>query len=297
MNCSQTKSRLVAYLNGEVPPLEKESIRAHLVTCTICQGELQSLSDLEDRLAQYLRVQAEQAHAAPGAWNALQARISLERAGGGLDGLRSISTRLHFERQTTRRLVFALIIILGLLLTAPPTWTLAARISDWVGSWFHFETPGTENSLGVGGFEAFTPYSPQYLPDGFDGTGIGGTTAPDLEILTLTYEKGKQFISLLQSKGPGLDELPRGSPVKIDGEMGVFVQVFATSSKDLQQKIPSIPIVENLDWSTTSLLAWQVGEIRLELVSNLPKEEILRVARSLVPAESNEEKTPPNQKP
>ncbi len=297
MSCSQTKSRLVAYLNGEVSSLEKESIQAHLRACTICQEELQMLSDLETRLTQHLHLQAMRMHPAPQAWNALQAHLSLEGSGKAFAGMRSISNRLRFERQTTRRLALALMVILVLLLAAPPTRTLATRISDWVGTWFHFSTPGTECSMGVGDFEAFTPYDPQYLPKGFDCSGTGGESAPEYVRLALTYSRDEQFVTLLQSKGPGAGDLPQGRSIDVNGEAGVFVQVFATSSEKLQQKIPTIPIVTNFDYGTTSLLAWHIGEIKLELVSNLPEEEILKIACSLVPAESSGGELPPNQEP
>lgn len=206
--------------------------------------------------------------------------------------MRSISNRLRLERQTTRRLALALMVILVLLLAAPPARTLATRISDWVGTWFHFRTPGTECSMGVGDFEAFTPYAPQYLPEGFDCGGVGGESAPEYIRLALTYSRDEQFVTLLQSKGLSAGDLPSGENIDINGEAGVFVQVFATSSEELQQKIPSVPIVTNFDYGTTSLLAWHIGEIKLELVSNLPEEEILKIARSLVPADSNEGELP-----
>lgn len=285
MNCSQINSGLAAYLHGEAPPAEVESIRAHLADCTNCQGELQMLSDLGTRIARHLNLQAEQVHPAPQAWHTLQARISREGSGRLWGVPRSISNHFPLQKQATRRLALVVILIFALLLAAPPTWTLAARLSDWVGSWFHFKTPGMECSFSVGDFKAFTPFAPHYLPEGFDCGGIGGTSAPGFIGLELTYSRDEKFVTLLQSKGPDPVALPPGSLVMINGETGVFVQVFATSSENLQQKISSIPIIKNLDYGATSLLAWRLGEIDLKLVSNLPKEEILKIARSLVPAD------------
>lgn len=294
MNCSQINSGLVAYLHGEVPSSEAESIRAHLAVCKVCQGELQMLSDLDTRIARHLNLQAEQVHPAPRAWYTLQARISRERPGRLWGVSRAVSGRFPLQKQTVRNLALVLMIILALLLAAPPTWTLAARLSEWVGSWFHFKTPGMECSMGVGNFNAFTPYVPNYMPKSLDCGGIGGTTAPGFDRLELTYSRDEQFVTLLQSKGPDPVTLPPGSLVMINGETGLFVQVFATSSEALQQKIPSIPIIENLDYGATSLLAWRLGEIDLKLVSNFPEEEILKIARSLVLAENGEGDMPPN---
>ena len=250
------------------------------------------LSALETRLAQHLHLQADQVYPAPGAWSILKSRMSRRERGRDQTGLRSISNLFHFESKGTRRLALALAIIIVFLLVAPPAWTLAARISDWVGDWFHFRTPGTESSMSIGDFEAFTPFSPQYLPKGFESSGLGGTTAPDYVRLELTYSYGEQFASVLQSIGLGTEKLPQGETLKINTVDGVFVPVFASSSQELQQKISSIPIVTNFDYGTTSLLAWHLGEVKIELVSNLPKEEILKIARSLAPAEIGPENFP-----
>jgi hypothetical protein len=294
MNCPQINSRLVTYLHGEVSPSEVESIRAHLAVCTICQGELQILSDLEIRIARHLTSQAEQVHPAQQAWNTFHARISPEGLGKSTAWSRTIYNRFFMQKQATRRLILVVMIILALILAAPPTWTLAARIGDWVGSWFYFVTPGTECSMGIGNFNDFTPYAPHYLPEGFDCGGTGGTTAPGFVRLELTYSRDDQFVTLLQSKGPGLEDLPPGSLVQVNGETGEFVRVFATSSEALQQKISSIPIIKNLDYGVSSLLVWRIGEIDLVLVSNLPQGEILKIARSLVPAENSEGQIHPN---
>ena len=104
------------------------------------------LSNVDSRLARHLRLHAERVNPLPGAWSTLESRISREGIEKSQNGLRSISTLFHFESQITRRLALALAIILALLLAAPPALTLAARIGDWVGAWFHFRTPGMDRA-------------------------------------------------------------------------------------------------------------------------------------------------------
>lgn len=284
MNCSQVNSDLVAYLHGEVSPDEKVSIQAHLETCSSCQAELRRFSILETGLAQHLQLQVEQVHPAATAWHNLQTRIGQEGWGNTRSEMRSIP-RFHFKKQTTRALVLVMVVILVILLASPPVRTLAARVGEWVGSWFRFNTPGAESSMSVGGFEAFAPYTPTYLPNGFDSSGLGGTSAPDLERLELTYSDGELFVVILQSMGSGAGDLPQGKTVTVNGETGRFVEVFATSAEELQQKIPGISAVTEFDYGRTSLLAWYLAEIKLEMVSNLPAEELLKIAQSLVLAE------------
>lgn len=286
MICAQISTHLIAYLDRELPSGAQKQIQEHLEHCSNCRSELRSLSELQSRLGRHLHQEAERVHPEPEAWNTLQAAISAQDSGWKPDGLRHRLSRFRYSRLSTRRWALALLVILALLLAAPPTWVLASRVSAWVGRWFHFPTPGGEDSMSLGGFEAFTPFTPSYLPEGFQGSGAGGESGPDFETLTLTYSRGEQFVSLLQSKGAGAEGLPSGEKIFINGKTGVFVPVFATSSAELQQKITSIPIVTNFDYGTSSLLGWHTDEIRIMLVSNLPKEELVQIARWLVPAQS-----------
>ena len=296
MNCTQTNSRFVAYLSGELPLKERAAIQAHLAECANCRGELAVLANLETQLTRHLNLQAEQVSSATQSWGSLQSRLAQEHSGQAFEAFRSFANRVRFEWPAARKWVLALLIIL-ILWTAPPVRTLAARLGDWVGTWFQFNTPGTESSMGVGGFEAFTPYVPQYLPTGFDSSGLGSTTAPGLDQLALTYSDGDQFVTLLQSKGTGTERLPQEKSITINGQTGVFVRVFATSGEQLQQQIPSIPVVTNFDYSTTSLLAWHLGEVKIELISNLPETEIMKIAGSLVLVEGTSADFPVNQAP
>jgi hypothetical protein len=286
MKCAQINSHFVAYLSDEIPASEKDAIRAHLGECASCQRALQLLSDLEIRLTRHLHLQAEQVEPASQAWNTLQHRVSQEGRGGAFNAYHSLGNRFRFEGLAPRQLALALLVILVLLWATPPGQTLAARIGDWVGTWFQFDTPGTGSSMGIGGFEAFTPYAPHYLPEGFDSSASGGHTAPDLDQLSVTYSGGEQFVTLIQSAGPGAGDLPEGEYIYIGGITGVFVRVFATSSEQLQQKIPNIPIVTNFDYGTSSLLAWSSGDIKIELISNLPEIEMIKIAGSLEVVES-----------
>ncbi len=297
MNCSQTNSRLVAYLSDEITVLEKESIQAHLAGCALCREELQALSGLEIRLGRHLHLRAERVSPAPQAWKALQTRIGQDRAGPMTGAFRSIIAPFWLDRPAARRLALAALVILLLLWSAPPVRTLAARLGDWVGSWFQFDTPGTGSSMGIGGFYAFTPFAPQYLPEGFDSSGSGGTSAPDFDRLVLTYSADPLFVNLVQSKGAGAEVLPQGENRVINGNPGVFVRLFVTSGEQLQREIPGVPLVTSFDYRATSLLAWRSGEVRIELVSNLPEEEILKIARALEVVETSPADFPPNQAP
>ena len=53
MQCEQIEQRLGAFLDGELPPAELESVRTHLLTCGRCQQALRELQSVGAFLAGY----------------------------------------------------------------------------------------------------------------------------------------------------------------------------------------------------------------------------------------------------
>jgi anti-sigma factor RsiW len=50
MNCSKTKKKLSAYLDGEISEQERHMISEHLKLCSECQAELAAMSSVSDAL-------------------------------------------------------------------------------------------------------------------------------------------------------------------------------------------------------------------------------------------------------
>ena len=296
MNCDQTNRLLTAYLHHEVPLSEGQAIQAHLAGCADCRQILADLENLEDRLGQYLQLKADSLNPPKLAWETMQARLGQERsptkrlvpAGNG-KGFFSMSWA---DRSPLRRLAVALVILLLLTLLAPPALVLAGRVREWLNSSYSFKIQDLEAS--IGGFDAFIPYYPTYIPKGFaNGLGMGGNTGPDWDQLELTFSRRERFVTLLQSVGLKDGALPEGQAVNIQGRDGVYVPDFANSIDELRQEFPGISITTNFDYSGLGLMVWYMGEIRMELISNLPFEEGLKIAQSLALMENAQEQVLP----
>jgi hypothetical protein len=176
-----------------------------------------------------------------------------------------------------------LFLLLALVVIVPPAW---ARLEPILTNWFHFTAPDGHNSGSIGDFTAFTPYHATYLPQGFQPGLLGRSTGPDLDTFEIGYDHGAQFITILQSKGQANTALPVGQPVQIGEHTAVFIQTFATSQAELQEQRPAVSLVTNYDYSHTHLLAWFIDDVKLEIFSNLPLDQMLLVAESLAPMEA-----------
>ena len=123
------------------------------------------------------------------------------------------------------------------------------------------------------------------MPEGFQQSLLGSTTSvePEFDSLEIGYDAQEQFIFLLQSKGTSITGLPSGEPTFVDTIPAIFIPSFATSQEDLIKSRPGISTVTNYSYNDTNLLTWFLGEIKIEMFSNLPLEEMLKVANSLEP--------------
>lgn len=297
MKCREVLSRINAYLDNEVSPSEKKLIQAHLGTCQECQRELEALSNLQGSLRQHLKTRAAEVTPSLGAWSHLQAALPAKPPRRSpLNGLKmplSLPGIPLLGNLSLGKAALALLIVLALITATPVVW---AQVESWVGTWVSFSSPDGKDFAAIGGFTAFTPYHAAYLPKGFHHSGTGTITGwPDYEAVELTYDKHKsdQFFTILQSVGGEMVGLPVGEAVQVGGSPAVFIPGFASSSDELVAKKPGLSIVTNFDYSNTNLLAWYMDEVRMEMFSSLPKDEMLKIAASLKPMQVSEGDSPP----
>jgi hypothetical protein len=76
MKCKGVDDMLVTYLDGEVTPLERAEIEAHLAVCPACVGELAAMRAVGHQVGATLQAVAAMAAPSPQAWAHLQARLS-----------------------------------------------------------------------------------------------------------------------------------------------------------------------------------------------------------------------------
>lgn len=177
-----------------------------------------------------------------------------------------------------------------------------AQVAGWISgqtTLFSFLTPQSKVTVGLfsDGAWGFVPLSPTYLPSG------KWVTVPDsfrdegtgLETLKLTINKGGQFVILTERKTTTDETLPLGDTVKVDEHPAAL---FTGLSGEIDAGIPlaedggvlpgpsgqvNLKLVQYTDGVR---LVWHVGEIRLEIISNIPLRQVMKIAASLRPVET-----------
>ena len=169
-------------------------------------------------------------------------------------------------------MVAGLLLIAAILLMIPQT-------NQAIFTLFGIDTRGTTSVSGS--FEAFVPFTPGYFPEDFIIThvGSGGHTAPDLDQYTESYASDTHFFKLIQSQGSA-------APVLVPDE-GFTIQTMPAS---LTNDVPDFDELIDGDLDLLKfgddevwLLTVELKEITIQLVSNLPEEEVIAVAEGLVP--------------
>lgn len=200
--------------------------------------------------------------------------------------------------------IAALVIALSVMAFVP---SVQAQAVDILNTWFHFKSPGGEYEMALGGSMEFAPLHPTYLPAGLQNLGSGmisavsGESAP----IELSYYNNEQFVTITQTRAPADRTLPAGQEVTANGQPAVLVTGLE-GTFEYGLRIPEDAVVETFgtppaepyrDHGTIAYidgkrLIWYVGDVKVEMLSNLPVEEMLRIAESLVPAEAGEGEPP-----
>lgn len=292
MNCREVNELLVAYLDGEVTPSEREMIAAHLAECASCREEMYRLMQMQRRLSRSLKAMAADVSPSPQAWSHLQARLT-KRAPQELwpqrlapdvwHKLTKVCLMIKGEILTKHKLAVAVVTTLVLAITIMASIpTVRSQAGEWVARRFHIEFLGGEIALErfhiefLGGEVAremsgpsveFSPLQPTYLPAVLQGSGGGIVAEIDdgSESIELKYSNDERFISITQTKAPADKPLPAGQEVTVNSQPAV--------------------LVTGIDGKR---LTWYSDEVKVELLSNLSVEEMLKVAESMAVAETGE---------
>jgi len=319
MKCQEVNKLLIAYLDNEVTPSERTLIRAHLAGCERCQEELAALSALQSRVSQFLQVRAAQATPSPQAWSRLQARLAgearpslswlpawLQRLAPGVGRINQI-----FERGVTMKKGFALTAIAALVLALSVMAfvpSVRAQVGGILNTWFHFESPDGEYEMTLVSSipMEFAPLHPTYLPAGLQsaGVGVGGEFGVDEPKIELTYRSADQFVVITQTKAPADRTLPAGEETTVNGQPAVLVTGLegtfgddfgipeGSQPEDSQGETFDTPPADcpchTIAYTDGKRLTWYVGDVKVEMLSNLSVEEMLKIGASLVPAEAGE---------
>ncbi len=311
MKCREVNRLLVAYLDNEVTPSERALIQAHLAECERCREELAALLGLRSRVSQFLKLQAAQATPSPQAWSRLQACLRKEArpSPSWLKCLASGAGRI-FEGGVTmwKKLALtalvAMVIALSVIAFVP---SVRAQVGEAVTGWFYSRLSGGGVRFRVSslrGILGFTPLQPTYLPSVFQYSSIVISSGP--APFKLVFHSDDQFVTIAQSRAPAGNPLPAGINVMVGGQRGVLVTGlkgtfewnFRFRFRELMRQKSTSPIGPiraervSIPYEDGKRLVWYVGDVRVEMLSNLPVEEMLKIAESMVPAEVGEDESP-----
>ena len=131
-----------------------------------------------------------------------------------------------------------------------------------------------------GGFDAFIPFIPGYFPEDFMITSVGTTSdeAPNFDSYSEYYASDTHFFKTIQRQGkdvpmviPNPNLTIQNNPASIIDQVGVDALV----GDDLD--------LQDYDTSKVWLLTVVMKEINVQVVSNLPREVVIRFANELIP--------------
>lgn len=178
-------------------------------------------------------------------------------------------------------LAAGLLLLVAILLLIPQT-------NQAIYSLLGIDTRGGANVYGS--FEAFVPFTPGYFPEGFIIThvGSGSHTSPGLDQYTETYASDTHFFKLIQSQG-------KDAPVLVPDE-GFTIQTVPASISgdvgDLDELLKGDPNPTEFDTRQVWVITVELKEIIIQVVSNLPRQEVIAVAEGLVPSFCTSTPTP-----
>lgn len=317
MKCKHVRRLLVAYLDGELTPKYQQAIRDHLERCASCREEMAALAATRDQLRVGLHAAADGAVPSPLAWDRLQARLAREAPVKTWHRRLVLSIRksLNSGRLRTfnergllwlKRVVFAVGLVLFIAICVLAGFpSVRAQVGELVTRWFRIELPGGGAEFGVsetGETLEFTLLQPTYLPVGFRYSSVMVSVGP--EPFKLEFYNDKHFVVISESKASADRPLPPGKRVFVGGHPGVLVTGLKGTFKgglrfqkevlvhgEAASQAEPIHIRSEcilIPYDDGKRLIWYQGDVKLEMLSNLPEEEMIKVAESMAPVEGEE---------
>lgn len=193
-----------------------------------------------------------------------------------------------------------LVILLTMTIFVP---VVRGQVEKWF-SWFRFDDPTGEGSVSVPGDVKFVPLNPTYLPPGFKRMTVG--LNPETASITYWNSESQHILMIDQYLQNEKEPLPEGQPITVLGQPAVLITGIGgeisfmllsptpVAAQGIETPNPAEPpslspgSAEMIQYQDASQLVWYVGNIRIEMTSTLPLEELLKIAESLAPAEEDD---------
>jgi hypothetical protein len=217
---------------------------------------------------------------------------------------------VQIQRANSMKAKFAfsvLAVMLVMVLTVAFVPPVQAQLAEWFG--FTFRDPNNPEIVGgvnvIGESIKYQVMQPTYLPDVFSG---GATFIAFGDISEMLYQAGDKFLVITQQVAKNGETLPQGDVATVNGQpaalnMGLSGRYEQSSLGELEASgvvtagegsqsgmvdgiNPNIaPTLAAFDYTDAARLTFFIGTTRVEILSNLDVEELIKIAESLVPAE------------
>ncbi|MBN1322023.1 MAG: zf-HC2 domain-containing protein [Thermoleophilia bacterium] len=310
MRCRDARKLLTAYLDSEVMASERTSLEAHLAGCVLCEEERSALVSSRRRVTDSLEAMAAEAAPSPQAWSHLQAVITEE--------VRTpCAHRAHWEGDHRMKMRWRIAsAALGAVLIAVCVIGVVPSARAAAGEFFAsvFSIGGEDPPLKLDylpeDFDSRPLYQSGVFAADIEPDASGMVSAP-LEEKEALYRGGDRLLLVRTStkmEGP----LPEGLMVEVSGHPAVLrtglsgeIEGHGTDLDDAglgsDEEVTgwvsggtdgetrkwwesgSSAQIPSAHYENANVLTWDAGDTRVEILTNLPVEELMKVAEGVDP--------------
>lgn len=274
--CDEIRDLLVDFVNGEVSRSEREVTMRHLAECAECQARLDELTAFEERVRLHMKARVGSVTPPDSVWAGVAART-------GVNGKMNEMVQTNNWRRYAMAAA-ALLAVVSVVLAAKPTY---AGLEAIILRVFHVQSG--ENTSG-GSFE----FQPVVLAE---------SALPNLATLSGVLQSGEAYVEIRYFSSDTfviMWEMPAeagytptgGEPVTVNGQPAVIADTGdGTVLLGKLELNAGRPLPQTLgaglsagrdapDWMTytsATRLEWVQDGIRVELLSNLSRDEVMTI--------------------
>ena len=303
MKCQTVRQLLVGYLDDELSKDDLVLVKEHLAVCSACQQEFGMAWNLESRLRRTLQELAVAFEPSPSSPDRIQARLAASQTPRAAFP----NARWTWALQPLRVRMLAAVAIAAIVVSvAGLVSPVRAAVLEAVGTWFRLPMAGSNSGVVVPDeIVPFRPIAPAYWPEDYHNSMMYSGGEPGAEALEIRMFSAERFVIIFEHQTPESRDLPDGEDVLIDGQPGILLTEQSGTAHimlpapqpqhahlfqgvgggggggtDLRETLP-----DTISYQNGVRIVWYVGDTRVELLSNEPLDEVLRVADSMTPVE------------
>ncbi|MBI2955345.1 MAG: hypothetical protein HYY30_13605 [Chloroflexi bacterium] len=192
--------------------------------------------------------------------------------------LRYLRSTVSLRRGLALAALGTVLLVLGTLAFVP---TVRAQVGEMLNVWLRLELGAVKVEVG-GTPPGFTPLRPAYLPEAFSN--FGGVTVAQEGVRLFFGNPDGEWLIVDQGRASADRPLPDGKRVVVNGQEGTLL-ANQTGTAEVPPPSDSSAVRPSgwraMRYENATRVIWHFRETRVEILSNLPEQEILKVARSM----------------